>query len=90
MGDSPGCHSVIELNDHPRVEKPARGHERLQGLPLHKPHGISELEKGGKIIYVLKDLIVQLFGTTIRIPYNWATMEHNLLIIKAGDLEGSQ
>ena len=24
IGDSPGCHSVIELNDHPGVEKPAR------------------------------------------------------------------
>ena len=29
MGDSPGCHSVIELNDHSGVEKLARGHERL-------------------------------------------------------------
>ena len=36
MGDSPGCHSVIELNDHPWVDKPTWGHERLQGVPLHK------------------------------------------------------
>ena len=26
IGDSPGCHSLIELNDHPRVEESARGH----------------------------------------------------------------
>ena len=75
MGDSPGCHSVIELNDHPGIEKSARGHERLQGVPLHKPHGISELGKGDKIRYVVKDLVVQLFGTAIRIPYNGAIME---------------
>ena len=29
MEDSPGCHDVKDLNDHLRVEKPARGHERL-------------------------------------------------------------
>ena len=63
--DSPRCHSLIELNDHPRVEESARGHERLQVVPLHKPHGISKLGKGGKIRYVVKDLVVQLFGTAI-------------------------
>ena len=65
MGDSPGCHGVIELNDHPGIEKLVRGHERLQGVPLHKPHGIYGLEKEGKIRYVIKGLVVQLFGTTI-------------------------
>ena len=65
IGDSPGCHSVIELNDHPGVEKLARCHERLQGVLLHKPHAISELRKGGKIRYVVKGLVVQLFGTAI-------------------------
>ena len=75
MGDSLGCHCVKELNDHSRVEKPARGHERLQGVPLHKPHGISELEKGRKTRYVVKGLIVKLFGTAIRISCNGATME---------------
>ena len=58
MGDSPGCHGVIELNDHPWIEKPVRGHERLQGVSLHKPHGISEFRKGGKIINVVKGIIV--------------------------------
>ena len=50
MGDLPGCHSVIELNDHPRIEKLLRGHERLQGVPLHKSHGISKLGKATKSV----------------------------------------
>ena len=35
VGLAPGCHRVIELNDHPRVEKLTRCHERLQGVLLH-------------------------------------------------------
>ena len=35
IGLSLGCHSEVELNDHPRVEKPAWGHKWLQGVPLH-------------------------------------------------------
>ena len=43
MRYSPECHGMVELDDHLRVEEPARGHKRLQGVPLHKPHRISEL-----------------------------------------------
>ena len=43
MRYSPGCHGMVELNDHPGVEEMARGHKRLQGVPLHKLHRISEL-----------------------------------------------
>ena len=53
---SPGCHGMVELDDHPRVEELGRGYKRLQGVPLHKPHGISKLEigcKGWKIIICL-------------------------------------
>ena len=56
MRYSPGCHGMVELDDHPRVEEPARGHKRLQGVPLYKPHGISELgiySKSWKIIICL-------------------------------------
>ena len=35
VGLAPGCHRVVEIDDHPRVEKPTRCHERLQGVPLH-------------------------------------------------------
>ena len=76
MGDFLGCHSVVELNDHSGVEKLAWGHERFQGVPLHKPHGISELQKGACSKYVIKSLIVQFLGIAIRISYNGATMEN--------------
>ena len=72
MGVSPGCHSLIKLDDHTRVEKPAWSHERLQGVSVHKPHRVSELEKGGKRRYVIKGLIVQVLGTTIRMAWNRA------------------
>ena len=65
IGVSPRCHGLIELNDHPRVEKSAWSNERLQGVPVHKPYGVSKLEKGEKSRYVKKDLIVQVLGTTI-------------------------
>ena len=35
IGLSPGRHSVVELDDHPRVEKQTWGHKWLQGVPLH-------------------------------------------------------
>ena len=35
VGLASGCHRVVELNDHPRVEKLTRCHERLQGVLLH-------------------------------------------------------
>ena len=43
MRYSPGCHGMVELDDHLGVEVSARGHKRLQGVLLHKPHGISKL-----------------------------------------------
>ena len=35
VGLALGCHRVVELDDHPRVEKPTGCHERLQGVPMH-------------------------------------------------------
>ena len=35
VGLAPGCHRVVELVDHPRVEKSTMCHEWLQGVPLH-------------------------------------------------------
>ena len=35
VGLAPRCHRVVELNDHPRVEKLMRCHEQLQGALLH-------------------------------------------------------
>ena len=61
----PGCHGMIEIDDHPGLKEPTRGHKRLQGVPLHKPHGISELgidSEGWKIIICLA---VHFLGTAI-------------------------
>ena len=35
VGLAPGCHRVVELDDHPRVEKLTSYHEQLQGVLLH-------------------------------------------------------
>ena len=55
---APGCHSVVKLDDHTRVEKPVWSHERLHGVPVHKPHGVSDLRRGGKSRDVIIYLIV--------------------------------
>ena len=70
-----GCHGMVELDDHQGVEEPARGHKMLQGVPLHKSHGISDLgisREGWKIIICL---VVHFPGTAIGIAYNGAAME---------------
>ena len=56
---------MVELNDHPGVEKLVRGHKRLQGVPLHKPHGISELGIGSKSWKIIKCFVVHFLGTAI-------------------------
>ena len=65
MRYSPGCHGMVELDDHPGVEEPARGHKRLQGVPLHKPHGISELGIDSKSWKIIICLVVHFPGTII-------------------------
>ena len=39
---------MVELNDHPGLEKSARGPKKLHGVSLHKPHGIIELGSAAK------------------------------------------
>ena len=58
MGVSPGCHSLIKLDNHKGVEKLVWSHERLQGVPVHKPYRVSELGKGDKSRYVIKGIIL--------------------------------
>ena len=65
MGDSPRCHSTIELNDHPGVEESTRGHKILQGVSLHKPHEIFELGIGSKSWKIIICFVVHFLGTTI-------------------------
>ena len=65
MRYSSGCHGMVELDDHPGVEESARGHKRLQGVPLHKPHRIFELGIGSKGWKIIICLGVHLLGTAI-------------------------
>ena len=62
---------MVELDDHPEVEEPAQGHKRLQGVPLHKPHRISELRIGSKDWKIIICLAVHFPGTAC----NGAAME---------------
>ena len=66
---------MVKLDDHSRVVKPARGHEWLQGVPLHQAHRISELwifSEGREIII---NLCVHIPLTVISIPWNRAAKE---------------
>ena len=75
IGLSPKGHSVVELDDHPRVEKPTWGHKWLQGVPLYYPHRVDELwicSKGWKIII---NFVMRVLGTKIRIFGNRVAVE---------------
>ena len=65
MGKSPGYHSMVELNDHLRVEESTRGHKMLYGVPLHKPYGISDLRIDRKSWKIIICFVVHFLGTTI-------------------------
>ena len=75
MKYSPGCYGMVELEDLRGVEEPVRGHKRLQGVPLHKPHRIYELGIGSKGWKIIICLVVHFPGTLIGIAYNGAAME---------------
>ena len=70
---------MVELDDHLGVEESAWGHKKLQGVPLHKPHRISELEIGSKGWKIIICVVVHFPGTAIRIAYNGAAMEEGSL-----------
>ena len=76
MRDSPGSHSQIKPVDHTGVEKLAQSHERLQGVSLHKPRGVSKLWKGGESWKVIKILVVHIHATVVRIAQPGATVEN--------------
>ena len=48
MRYSPGCHGMVELDDHLVVEEPVQSNKRLRGVPLHKSHRFSKLGIGSK------------------------------------------
>ena len=72
---SPGCHSLIEFEHHPRVKILPRDHKGFQRVALYKAHGVPELEKGCKGWEVIIVLIVKALITTVNITFNWATVK---------------
>ena len=42
VGLSPRCHSMIEIDDDPRIIVLTRHHEWLQMVSLYEEHGVSE------------------------------------------------
>ena len=65
IGVSPGSHGLIELDDYAGIEELARSHEGLQRVPLHKPHRVSKLRKGGKIRNVIEILVMQVLDIIV-------------------------
>ena len=65
MRHSPGCHGMVELNDHLGVEELARSHKSLQGVPLLTPHGIPELGICGKSWKIIIYFAVHFSSTAI-------------------------
>ena len=57
------------------VEEPTCGHKRLQGVPLHTPHGIPELGICSKSWKIIIYLVVHFSGTAIRIACDGAAMK---------------
>ena len=66
---------MIKLDDNTRLVKPTRGHEWLQGVPLHKEHRISKLLVLIKGREIIMNLVVQIPFTAIDIPWNRAAVE---------------
>ena len=54
---------MVEFDDHTRIEEPAWSHEGLQGVPLHKPNGVSKLGEGRESQNTIKIRIMQIFST---------------------------
>ena len=80
-----GCHGMVELDDHPGIEKPVWGHKCLKGVPLHQPHRVFDIwifNKGWKIKI---NVAMQVHSTAIRIYGNRAAVEDGHLMIEAGD-----
>ena len=72
---SPGSHGVLEFDDHTRIEELAQSHEGLQGVVLHKSHGVRKFREGGEIQNVIKIFILQILATVVGITCYWAIVK---------------
>ena len=68
VGLSPGCHSMIELGDDPRIIVLTRHHVWLQMVSLYEKHGVSEPRVSGKCREIVVHLLMEISIPTANIP----------------------
>ena len=56
---------MVEFDDHVRIKELVQSHERLWGVLLHKPHGVSKLGEGRENQNIIKILIMQILSTAV-------------------------
>ena len=56
---------MVEFNDHTWIEEPAWSHKGLQGVALHKSHGVLKLREGRESQNVIKMFIVHILATAV-------------------------
>ena len=68
VGLSLGCHSMIELDDDPRIIVLTWHHEWLQMVLLHEEHGVSEPWVRGKCREIVVHLPMKIYILAADIP----------------------
>ena len=68
VGLSSGCHSMIELDDDPRIIVLMWNHEWLHMVSLYDEHGVSEPRVHDKCQKIIVHLPMEIFPPTVDIP----------------------
>ena len=68
VGLSPGCHSMIELDDNPRVIVLTRHHDWLQMVSLYEEHGVSEPQVRNKCREIIVHFPMEISPLAVDIP----------------------
>ena len=58
-------HGMVEFDDYARIKEPTQSDEGLQGVSLHKPHGVLKLGEGRESWNIIKILIMKILSTTV-------------------------
>ena len=68
VGLLPGCHSMIELDNDPRIIVLTRHHEWLQMVSLYQEHGVLEPQVRGKCQEIIVHLPMEMSVPAANIP----------------------
>ena len=68
VGLSPGCHSMLELDDNPRIIVLTRHHVWLQMVSLYEEHGVSDPWVSGKCREIIVHLPMEISIPTANVP----------------------